>query len=157
MKKYYLAFFILFYTQFVLAQNSADATDSIKEIRRLDDSLIRASRIAINEFMANHDARGMGRYWLYDYVRISGSGNLTAGKDSAVAYWTKVFKEQPTIFYVRTPVEITVSDNGLTAWENGTWKGVNTKSKGGNYSAQWAKRDNIWKMQSEYYITLSTY
>ena len=119
--------------------------------------MIRASRLATNELMSSHDARGMGRYWLYDFVRISGSGSITIGKDSAVAYWTKIFKEQPTIYYVRTPVDIIISDNGLSAWESGTWTGINTKSKSGNYAAQWVKRDNIWKMQSEYYITLSTY
>ena len=157
MKKYSLVFLCLLFLQFVSAQITHEQTDSLKKVREQDDSLIRASRAATNDLIANHDARGLGRYWLYDFVRISGSGNITIGKDSAVAYWTKIFKEQPTIYYVRTPVEIIISDNGLAAWESGTWTGINTKSKGGNYAAQWAKRDNIWKMQSEYYVTLSTY
>ena len=157
MKKYYFSFFFLFSLQFASAQVITAQTDSLKKIRQQDDSLIRASRLATNELMSSHDARGMGRYWLHDFIRISGSGSITIGKDSAVAYWTKIFKDQPTIYYVRIPVDIMISDNGLVAWESGTWTGMNTKSKGGNYAAQWAKRDNIWKMQSEYYITLSTY
>ena len=157
MKKYYPGFLLLFIFQVSLAQAGNELSDSIKLARQQDDSMIRYARAATNEIMANHDARGMGRYWLTDFVRISGNGNITIGKDSAVAYWTRIFKQQPTIYYVRTPLEVIVSDNGLFAWENGTWKGMNTKSKGGNYSAQWAKRDNIWKLQSEYYMTLRTY
>ena len=157
MKTYYCTLLFLFSFQLVWAQANTEQSDSIKRIRQQDDSMIRASRLATNELMSSHDARGMGRYWLYDFVRISGSGSITIGKDSAVAYWTKIFKEQPTIYYVRTPVDIIISDNGLSAWESGTWTGINTKSKSGNYAAQWVKRDNIWKMQSEYYITLSTY
>ena len=157
MKTYYCILIFLFSTQLGSAQVNTEQTDSIKRIRQQDDSMIHASRLATNELMSSHDARGMGRYWLYDFVRISGSGSITIGKDSAVAYWTKIFKEQPTIYYVRTPVDIIISDNGLSAWESGTWTGINTKSKSGNYAAQWVKRDNIWKMQSEYYITLSTY
>ena len=157
MKKYCFAFLFLLSFQLVLAQDNKELPDSVKMIRNQDDSMIRASRSATNEFMSKQDARGMGRYWLQDFVRISGNGSITIGKDAAVEYWTKIFKSQPTISYVRTPVEIIISDNGLTAWESGTWTGINTKSKSGSYSAQWAKNDNIWKMQSEYYITLSTY
>jgi ketosteroid isomerase-like protein len=122
-----------------------------------DDSMIRASRIRTNELIADHDLKGLSRYWLRDYVRIAGNGNISIGKDSAMAYWAKSFKDQPTISYVRTPTEIIISENGMLAWENGTWIGVNTKSKGGNYAAMWAKQDNIWKLQSELYVTLYYY
>lgn len=122
-----------------------------------DDSLIRASRAKTNELIASHDIRGLARYWLNDYVRILGNGNTIIGKDSAVAFWTRTFKQQPTIYYIRIPTEINISDDGLVAWEAGTWTGMNTKSKGGNYAAMWNKQDNIWKLQSELYVTLSYY
>lgn len=128
------------------------------QINRLqDDSLIRASRAKMNELIANHDLRGLARYWLKDYVRVAGNGSITIGKDSSLAFWAKSFKEQPTISYVRTPTEVIISENGLMAWENGTWTGINTKSKGGNYAAMWIKQDNIWKLQSELYATLYYY
>ena len=82
---------------------------------------------------------------------------ITIGKDSSLAYWAKSFKEQPTIYYVRTPDEVIISQNGVLAWEKGTWKGMNTKSKGGSYAAMWSKQDNIWKLQSELYVTLEYY
>jgi len=107
--------------------------------------------------MASHDVAGMARYWRSDYVRISGNGELTVGKDSSVAFWTMTFKRQPTIYYVRTPAEVVISEDGSWAWETGTWTGMNTKSKGGNYSASWIKQDDIWKIQNEFFITLSHY
>ena len=85
-----------------------------------DDSMIRASRIRTNELIADHDLKGLARYWLKDYVRIAGNGSISIGKDSSMAYWAKSFKDQPTISYVRTPTEIIISENGLLAWENGT-------------------------------------
>ena len=109
-----------------------------------DDSMIRASRVRTNELIADHDLKGLSRYWMKDYVRVAGNGSITIGKDSSLAFWAKFFKEQPTIYYVRTTKEVIVSDNGMLAWESGTWEGFNTKSKGGSYAALWIKQDNIW-------------
>ena len=148
MKKHLFIFILLFAGKYTVAQDT---------IKVQDDSLIRASRARTNEFIASHDVAGMARYWLRDYVRISGNGDLLIGKDSAVAFWTRIFKQQPTIYYVRTPAEIIISEDGLSAWESGTWTGMNTKSKGGNYAANWIKQDNIWKLQSELFTTLSHY
>ena len=147
MKKYLFVLILLASGQGTMAQSD----------KATDDSLIRASRAKTNEFMASHDVAGMARYWLRDYVRISGNGVLMVGKDSSVVFWTKTFKQQPTIYYVRTPVEIIISEDRLSAWESGTWTGMNTKSKSGNYSAVWNKQNDIWKLQSEMYITLSYY
>lgn len=147
MKKYCCAILFICMVQIAAAQINKEQ----------DDSLIRASRARTNELIADHDLRGLARYWLHDYIRVAGNGIITIGKDSALAYWAKSFKEQPTIAYVRTPTEILISDNGVLAWESGTWTGINTKSKGGNYAAMWSKQDNIWKLQSELYVTLSYY
>lgn len=138
---------------FLIAAHSGSAQD----IKAQDDSMIRASRVRINEFFSSHDVRGMARYWYGDYVRITGNSSVLGGKDSAVAFWTRTFKRQPTIYYVSTPIEIVISEDGLSAWESGTWTGMNTKSKGGNYAANWSKQDDIWKLQSEMYVTLSHY
>jgi len=138
----------------LIATHRSSAQDST---RAQDDSMIRASRVRINEFFSSHDVRGMARYWYGDYVRITGNSAVLSGKDSAVAFWTRTFKRQPTIYYVSTPGKIIISEDGLSAWESGTWTGMNTKSKGGNYAANWSKQDDIWKLQSEMYVTLSHY
>lgn len=157
MNRIFFILLLLFTAQFSAAQLSPDQADSLQRIRQQNDSMIRASRAATNKLIARHDARGMGRYFYPDFIRISGNGNMVVGKDAAIAYWTKTFAEQPTIYYVRTPVEISFSEDGLSAWESGTWAGFNTKSKGGRYAAQWSSQNSIWKLQSEYFITLSTY
>ena len=140
---------------FVLLLASQYATAQVNKAQ--DDSMIRLSRARINEFIASHDVRGMARYWYGDYVRNTGNSSVLIGKDSAAAFWTRSFKLQPSIYYVSTPVEIIISEDSLSAWETGTWTGMNTKSKGGNYAANWRKQDDIWKLQSEMYVTLSHY
>ena len=147
MQKYSGIFIFLLTAQCVCAQ--------INKVQ--DDSMIRVSRARTNEFIASHDVGGLARYWLKDYVRILGNGNVMVGKDSAVAFWSRTFKQQPTIYYVRVPVDILISEDGQMAWESGTWTGINTKSKSGNYAAMWSKQDDIWKLQSELYVTLSYY
>ncbi len=125
--------------------------------KALDDSLIRAYRASTNEFISSHDVGGMSRYWLNGYTCIFSNGNKLISRDSSIAFWNRVFKQQPTIYYVRIPSEIIISEDGYTAWESGTWTGMNTKSKTGNYAATWNKLDNIWKLQTELYATLSYY
>lgn len=142
--------FLLFFFSTGLASNAQSNPAQ-------DDSMIRASRIRTNELIASHDLKGLSRYWLRDYIRIAGNGNITMGKDSSLAYWDKFFKTQPDVYYKRTTKEVIISDNGLLAWESGTWEGFNTKSKGGSYAAMWSKQDNIWKLQSELYVTLYYY
>lgn len=144
MKRYLAILILSITTQCVAAQSQ-------------DDSMIRASRAKINEFIASHDVRGLARYWYRDYVRITGNSAVLTGKDSAVAFWTRTFRQQPTIYYVLTPVGIKISEDSLSAWESGTWVGMNTKSKGGSYAANWSKQDDIWKLLSEMYVTLSHY
>lgn len=146
MKLFYSFLFILFASGAKAQTNPAQ-----------DDSIIRASRIKTNELIASHDLKGLSRYWHRDYVRIAGNGNVSIGKDSALAYWDKFFRTQPDVYYIRTTKEIIISENGNLAWESGTWEGFNTKSKGGTYAAMWLKQDNIWKLQSELYVTLYFY
>jgi hypothetical protein len=61
----------------------------------------------------------------------------------------------PKTYFERTPTEIIISKNNPDmAWETGVWKGFNTYSKGGRYSAQWKKKDGAWKIQAELFVAL---
>lgn len=47
-------------------------------------------------------------------------------------------------------------------FETGKWIGLKTKEKnpkwlGGNYSATWWKRNGVWKLRSELFVTLKHY
>jgi hypothetical protein len=71
-----------------------------------------------------------------------------------IAAWKELFHANPTVLYIRKPSNIVVGDNGIMAWETGTWTAQNSYSKGGNYSAMWRKTDSTWKLQAELFVSL---
>lgn len=120
-----------------------------------EEGLIRQARKTSNEAIVNRNVDGISKFWLDDFVIVRGSGIVEVGKEANMAAWRKIFKETPQTYFERTPSEVVVSKNNPNlAWENGTWKGFNTYSKGGRYSAQWKKKDGEWKLQAELYVAL---
>ena len=141
--KAFLFTIILCSCQFAYSQNQQDA------------DLIRAARQSSNQAIAKQDVEGITSFWLDDYVVIRGSGVIESGKEVNRANWHKIFKEAPKTYFERTPSEIIISKNNPDmAWETGIWKGFNTYSKGGRYSAQWKKKDGAWKIQAELFVAL---
>lgn len=123
--------------------------------RQSDDvAIIKASRMASNAAIARHDIDGIAKYWLPDFVQTIGRGVSFIGKDTIIASWKELFKTNKTVLYIRTPVEIIVGDNGIMAWETGSWIAKNSYSKGGRYSAMWRKVDGEWKLQAELFVSL---
>ena len=127
---------------------------SAQGTRKENESIIRVSRAASNEAMAKQNVEGIAAYWLPDFVQIRGSGSYLVGKDTIISLWKKSFKENPTVSYIRNPSEVIISNTDTLAWENGTWIGINSYSKGGKYSAMWRKRKGVWKMQAELFVAL---
>jgi uncharacterized protein (TIGR02246 family) len=120
-----------------------------------DEQLIKNARAASNAAIAKKDIDGVSSFWLPDFVQVRGNGTTEKGKDAITAIWKDLFKTNPQTSFVRTPSEIIISNNDLTmAWETGTWEGINSYSKGGNYSAMWRKKDGMWKIQAELYVAL---
>ena len=134
----------LFLSQFAFAQNN----------QQDDVATIKVSRAASNAAIARHDIDGMSKYWLKDFVQTIGKGTTMTGSDNVINAWKELFKVNSTVSYVRTPTEIIVGDNGIMAWETGTWTAQNSYSKGGNYSAMWRKIDGEWKLQAELFVSL---
>jgi ketosteroid isomerase-like protein len=134
----------LFLSQFAFAQNNQPD----------DVAAIKASRAASNAAIARHDIDGMSKYWLPDFVQTIGRGTTSIGKDSIVASWKQLFATNATVLYIRNPVSIIVGDNGIMAYETGTWTAKNSYSKGGNYSAMWRKIGGEWKLQAELFVSL---
>jgi len=117
--------------------------------------LIRKARQTSNEAIARQDVDGISKFWLDDYVVIRGSGVIEHGKEANKTNWKKIFKDAPHTSFERFPTEIIISKNNPDlAWESGEWKGFNTYSKGGRYSAQWKKKDGEWKLQAELFVAL---
>ena len=122
---------------------------------KIEEELIRIARQTSNEAIAKQDVEGIAKFWLDDYLVIRGSGTIEQGKEANKTNWKKIFKETPLTYFERYPAEIVVSKNNPDlAWESGEWKGFNTYSKGGRYSAQWKKKDGEWKLQSELFVAL---
>ena len=120
-----------------------------------DEELIRKARQRSNEAIAKQDVEGITKYWLDDYVVIRGSGVIESGKENNKTNWERIFKATPKIYFERIPSEIIISkNNNHIAWESGEWKGFNTYSKGGRFSAQWKSKDGEWKIQAELFVAL---
>lgn len=116
--------------------------------------MIRSSRAASNEAIAKQNVDDIASYWLPDFVQVRGNGSHLVGKDTIASLWKKSFKENPKVTYIRNPIEIVISTTDTLAWENGTWIGMNTYSKGGKYSAMWRKIKGAWKLQAELFVAL---
>jgi ketosteroid isomerase-like protein len=129
--------------QFTLAQGNAG-----------DVAAIKTARAASNKAIARHDIDGIAKYWLPDFTQTIGRGISMKGKDSIVASWKELFRTNATVSYVRKPIAIVVGDNGIMAWETGTWTAKNSYSRGGKYSAMWRKIDGAWKLQAELFVSL---
>jgi ketosteroid isomerase-like protein len=141
--KYILFFILCGYTQIALGQAKAD------------EVLIRQARQNSNAAIARQDVDGISSFWLDDYVVVRGSGVVSPGKEANIVEFKKIFREAPRTNFERFPSEIIVSKNNPDlAWESGTWKGYNTYSKGGRYSAQWKRINGEWKLQAELFVAL---
>ena len=117
-------------------------------------ALIKASREASNQAIAKHDIDGLSKFWVKDFVQIRGNSTYLTGKDTIIASWRKLFKDNPNVVYIRTASQIIISTNDTLAWENGTWKAFNSYSNGGNYSAMWRKDNDSWKILAELFVSL---
>jgi len=144
MPKNRITLVFLFLSQFAFAQSN----------QQDDVATIKASRAESNKAIARHDIDGISKYWLPDFVQTIGRGTTLTGKDPVIASWKKLFSTNASVSYIRTPVEVIVGDNGIMAWETGTWTAKNSYSKGGKYSAMWRKIDGEWKLQAELFVSL---
>ena len=117
-------------------------------------ALIKAAREASNQAIAKHDIDGLSKFWVKDFVQIRGNSTYLTGKDTIIASWRKLFKDNPNVVYIRTASQIIISTNDTLAWENGTWKAFNSYSNGGNYSAMWRKDNDSWKILAELFVSL---
>jgi uncharacterized protein (TIGR02246 family) len=137
-------FFCALNTCLVSAQNASST-----QIER-----IKAARETSNKAIAAHDLAGIAQFWRDDFVQVRGNASFLSGKENILASWKKLFDENQSVKYVRTPAQIIISTNDTLAWETGTWKAFNSYSKGGKYSAMWRKTNNNWLLQSELFVSL---
>lgn len=114
---------------------------------------IKQARFDSNSCIAKKDVAGVSKYWMKDFVQIAGDGSCTIGKAQIASDWTDMFSYSSPLFE-RIPENITLSERGDTAWENGTWKYKNDVYYG-NYAAMWRKIRGKWLTQNELYVSLN--
>jgi ketosteroid isomerase-like protein len=144
MKKFIYFFVLLLAIRFARAQ----------EKTQMEISAIKAARTASNAAIARHDVEGIAKYWLPDFVQVSGNTRSMKGKDSLMRAWSQLFNSNPDVSYLRSPTDIIISFNDTLAWETGNWTAIKSYSRGGNYSAMWRKVDGSWKLQAELFVSL---
>lgn len=120
-----------------------------------DVKTIEAARLASNEAIAKCNLKQLAGYWMDDIIIIRGNSDVIVNKAKAIIAWEKIFESAPPVIYERRPTEIIISNDKLSAWEKGTWTGINTYSKGGNYAAVWKKQESNWKIQAELFASLT--
>jgi ketosteroid isomerase-like protein len=139
---------------FIISFLLSVGTGSAQKNKQFEEAAIRSAREASNVSIAKHDVDGFAKYWLPDFMIVRGNSIITAGKDNNIVSWKELFKTNPDVSYIRNPSEIIISDNDTLAWEKGTWIGIKSYSKGGNYSAMWKKANGDWKLQAELFVSL---
>ena len=145
MKNLFTILLSLFFFQTIIAQSNKQ-----KEV-----ATIKASREASNKAIAAHDINGIAKFLRDDFVQVRGNASSLTGKDTIVNSWKQLFNSSPNVKYIRSPDKIMISDNDTLAWETGKWIGINSYSKGGNYSAIWRKTNKEWKLQAELFVSLN--
>jgi ketosteroid isomerase-like protein len=145
MKNLFTIILPLFLFQTIIAQSNKQ-----KQV-----AIIKASREASNKAIAVHDVDGIAKFIRDDFVQVRGNASYLSGKDSIVNSWKQLFISNPNVKYIRNPDKILISDNDTLAWETGKWIGINSYSKGGNYSAMWRKTNMEWKLQAELFVSLN--
>jgi ketosteroid isomerase-like protein len=124
-----------------------------------DADSIRSLRAESNQAIAVHDVNALIHLLDDEYVIAASSGDILQGRDENAESWTGHFADFPDVVYIRTPLEVTVSEAYPLAIENGTWVGSMTAAngkleKGGRYTAGWRKVAGVWKIRSELFVAL---
>ena len=124
-----------------------------------DADTIRALRMESNEAIARHDVDALQSYLDEDFVISISTGAIERSRAEHGRSFALHFEQFPDVVYVRTPLEITLSEAYPLAIERGTWVGSRTDKNGklengGQYTAAWRKTDGIWRIYSELYVGL---
>lgn len=119
-----------------------------------DEAIIRAARVESNKAIAAHDVDGLIKSMAPDFTITLGGAVTITGKDAVRASWKQLFATNTQVSYQRIPSQITISKNDTLAWETGTWKAVHSYSAGGNYSAMWCKRNGVWMIRAELFVSM---
>ena len=119
-----------------------------------DEATIRTTRDESNKAIARHDVDGLVKSMAPDFTCTLGRAVTITGRDAIYASWKQLFASNAQVRYERIPSQITISKNDTLAWETGLWKAEHSYSAGGNYSAMWCKRNGVWMIRAELFVSM---
>jgi ketosteroid isomerase-like protein len=125
-----------------------------------DEQAVRAARRAQNKAIASGDVEHVAEFWTDDVEIRRGLGPLIVGRDAYRQLWIITGDPDSALVYQRESVTVTISSAWPLAYESGTWAGhlggVNGPAViGGNYAAQWVKREGRWLIRGEVFVALT--
>lgn len=121
-----------------------------------DVEQIKIKRVEFNKAIKNYDLDSIVQYFDDDYIISYGSGSKVLSLKDEIASWQELFSSTKAAYYVRTPLEVIISNNLPLAYERGKWIGTESGDEtiSGRYTAAWRKTDGVWKIHNELFVTL---
>jgi hypothetical protein len=123
---------------------------------RSDAGQIRALRLENNHATLERNVAALRKPWKATIHLIEGDGSSwTGAAELAESYASAEFKDPNFVQYVRIPINISISADGLRAAELGNWTAINKlpgRNRTGTYLASWQKVDGNWKIVYEAYV-----
>lgn len=121
-----------------------------------DVEQIKSKRIEFNMAIKNYDLDAITQFFDNDYIISYGSGSKVLSLKDEIASWQDLFSSMKGAYYVRTPIEVIISNNLPLAYEHGNWVGTEDGDEtfSGRYTAAWRKTDGVWKLHNELFVTL---
>lgn len=125
------------------------------------EDIIRAAREKFNLAIAEHNVESIRSLLMWSYHIVTGRSEQSHGADEEAKRWARRFEEDNTVFYRRTPREITINEEWGLAEELGNWRGNYTVNEvlvhvSGVYAAKWQRTENgEWLLQAEMFTTIT--
>jgi len=128
----------------------------------LDDDVqaITLARAGQNQAIVAGDLERISTYWTDDVTVRRALGIPMTGKAEVRKAFEAPKPPEPHTVYQRLTGDVMVSAQWPLAYESGKWEGhLDTATGqvviGGEYSAQWVKRDGRWLIRSEVFVALT--
>jgi ketosteroid isomerase-like protein len=136
------------------------STHDARESATPDEHAVREARAAQNRAIVAGDADAVADFWTDDVEIRRGLGQLVVGRPAYRQLFTAAGSSDSALVYLREPTNVTVSTQWPLAYESGTWAGHLGRADGpvvigGQYSAQWVRRDGRWLIRGEVYVALT--
>ncbi len=127
----------------------------------ISSDLILSAREAFNLAIAEKDSKRIRSLLATSYHLVTGRNDQFHGADKEEIRWAKLFQQDPTAVYRRTPRQITANDSWGIAEELGNWQGeysINGElvRASGVYAAKWQRTaQGNWVLQAEVFTTIN--